>query len=306
MLPRARASANNAAQRPPSSRPAVISVAVEGDALVAPQAGQQHAHPVRGAARCTAASLGPTCACGKAPSHRSRARVSAAVGGWRNTCNPPARPPRRRHRTPTHRSPPAALRPWRQPSEGRRRRTALAPQFAGGEDRDARRVQAAAQMDAYPAGAAQAVLHRPRIQGQKLLGVVVVGGRCRPRHVLRPPVALQPHRAVRDDEAMPRRQPAHGLEERACGGERRVPLHQPHPHREFVELVADVRAGEHGFDGGWRRRTLAASRHSRTAARRRGPERRTACASPRPIRRRRSRRAGGADSRRPIAGTPSR
>ena len=48
----------------------------------------------------------------------------------------------------------------RQPTEGERRRTALAPQLAGREHRDGGRIQPAAQMDAHGVRASQMVLHR--------------------------------------------------------------------------------------------------------------------------------------------------
>ena len=82
----------------------------------------------------------------------------------------------------------------RQPTEGERRRTALAPQLAGREHRDGGRIQPAAQMDAHGVRASQTVLHRPREKVHERFRVDCVRGRPGLRRLFRAPVPVQPRR----------------------------------------------------------------------------------------------------------------
>ena len=142
------------------------------------------------------------------------------------------------------------------PREGGRQRTVSAPQFPGGEHRDAGRIQAAAQM--HPHGAAvQAVAHRLGVEVEKLLRIGVVRRGLRQRRLLGMPVPLAscpeggrsfsgPLRL--DRERMPRRQLAHRFEERAGVGAEHL-AGQIGGHRRLVERIGDARCGEHRFHG---------------------------------------------------------
>ena len=169
----------------------------------------------------------------------------------------------------------------RQPTERGWRRAPPAAQLAGREHRDARRVQPPAQVHAHRS-AAQAVPHRPDVESQELLCILVVGSRPRRGRALGTPPALDVHPGRREGrsrerwtapgdpgrssgirscpgwvgpwpssfegEAMAGRQLAHLLEERAGG---RVPAgaRQVRRHGGLVQRAGDPRHGEDGFDG---------------------------------------------------------
>ena len=140
---------------------------------------------------------------------------------------------------------PAARR--RLPTEGGRRGTPGAPQRAGGQHRDAGRIQAAAQVHAHRMRAVHAVRHRLVADLQQRLGQEVVAAGRPSRRVLGTPPALQARRASLDRQEVTRRE-ATDIAEEGAFTERTRPAGQLRGDGLLVQILGNARRGQHGVD----------------------------------------------------------